>query len=106
MLFLAGEHSYELSRAIAASACKAGFDGLIYPSYFSLIRTGAPPFETVLGISIRRFPTVAEYVKSQSIPNIALFGRPIEEGIVKVACLNRLVINKVDYDIQFGPVCY
>jgi hypothetical protein len=103
MLFLAGEHSYEISREIAIAAKKANYDGLIYPSYFSTISTGATPFETRYGISIRRFPLAVKYAKSQIIPNIALFGMPIKEGIVKVTCLNRLVLSQVVYDISFGP---
>lgn len=56
MLFFAAEHSYEISREIAVAAHKAGFDGLIYPSYFSQVRSGEMPFDTVYGISVRRFP--------------------------------------------------
>jgi hypothetical protein len=52
----AGAHSYEICRAVASSAREAGFHGIAYPSYFSLLRTGAMPFETAYGISIRRFP--------------------------------------------------
>jgi hypothetical protein len=40
MLFLAGGHSYSISRAIAADAHHRGYDGIIYPSYFSLVRLG------------------------------------------------------------------
>ena len=40
MLFLAGNHAYAIIREIAQAAKKAGFNGLIYPSYFSLIRLG------------------------------------------------------------------
>src|SRR3984893_130910 len=83
---------------------RMGFDGLIYPSYFSLVRTGATPFDTAYGISVRRFPSYTAHAKSQIIPNIALFGRPIEGGTVKVDCINRLVLNRVVYDLQFGPV--
>ena len=39
MLFLAGEHSYTIVREIALAAQNVGFDGIIYPSYFSLLRT-------------------------------------------------------------------
>jgi len=35
MAFLAKEHSYEICRAIALEAHTIGYDGLIYPSYFS-----------------------------------------------------------------------
>ncbi len=43
MLFLANEHAYPIAREIAKVVHKAGFDGIIYPSYFSLLRTGAMP---------------------------------------------------------------
>ncbi len=102
-LFLAGKHSYDICRLIALKAKEKGFDGIIYPSYFSYIRTGAFPFETVCGISIRRFSKLKDYVQSQSIPNLALFGRPVNENKVIVDCINRIVINRVIYDITFGP---
>jgi RES domain len=104
MLFLAGKHSYEISRAIALAVREAGYDGLLYPSYFSLLRTGAMPFESVYGISHRRIPSLADRERSKIIPNLALFGRPIEDGGVIVRCINRLIINHVHYGIHFGPV--
>lgn len=104
MLFLAGEYSYEMSREIAAAAYQAKFDGIVYPSYFSHVFTGSMPFETAYGLSVRRFPSAKRYTRSQTIPNLALFGRPIAEGIITVRCLNRIVLNRVSYDIVFGPV--
>jgi hypothetical protein len=104
MLFLAGKHAYPITRAIALAAHKAGFDGLAYPSYFSLLRTGRMPFQTVLGISQRKIPELAEYERRKTIRNLALFGRPIERGVVSVECVNRIVIRQVDYGLQFGPV--
>ncbi len=68
------------------------------------MRTGAIPFETVFGISIRKLPLFNEYSNAQVIPNIALFGNPIAENKVKVKCINRVVLNMVKYDIQFGPL--
>lgn len=106
MLFYAGNHSYEISRDIALIAKESGLDGIIYPSYFSTIRTGAMPFDTIYGISIRKIPLYNDYAKSQVIPNIAIFGKPIMEGNIGVKCINRLILNKVQYDIQFGPVNY
>ena len=106
MLFFAGKHSYKISRKIAFAAYSAGFDGLIFPSYFSLVRTGAIPVDTVYGISVQRFPSYSEHAKAQIIQNIALFGRPIKDGVATVKCINRLVLNKVTYDVQFGPVDY
>jgi hypothetical protein len=106
MLFLAGKHSYDIAREIAVSAHAAGFDGLIYPSYFSMLRTGGMPFETVTGISHRRIPTLADYERSKIVPNLAIFGRPIRDGIVEVKCINKLVLTRVEYDFHFGPVGY
>lgn len=104
MLFLAGKHSYDIAREIALAAHRAGYDGLAYPSYFSLLRTGGMPFETTYGISHRRIPQLAKREKSKIILNIALFGRPIEEGYVGVRSINRLILNRVEYGIHFGPV--
>ena len=106
MLFFAGKHSYDISRDIASYVKQAGFDGIIYPSYFSKMRTGAMPFDTVYGISIRKFPLYTDYAKTQVIPNLALFDRPIQQGKVTVKCINKLFLNKVQYDVHFGPVKY
>jgi hypothetical protein len=106
MLFLAGKHAYEITRAVAAAARDAGFDGLIYPSYFSLLRTGAAPFATIYGISIRKFPGLAAHAQAQTIPNFAIFGRPIQQGSVAIHCINRLILNQAEYDLVFGPVGY
>jgi len=62
------------------------------------------PFETVYGISVRRFPKAAQYAQSGVFPNVALFGRPLHDGIVGVTCINRLILRKERYDIGFGPV--
>jgi hypothetical protein len=103
MLFLAGEHSYDITKSIATAAREAGFDGIVYPSYFSLLRLGVMPFQTVYGISQRRIPQLQQHEQSKSVPNIAVFGRPIQEGKVKVHCINRLILNQVGYDFHFGP---
>lgn len=104
MLFLAGKHSYEITRELALAAHTAEYDGFIYPSYFSLLRTGGMPFETAYGISYRRFPQLADREKSKTIPNLALFGRPIEQDLVDIRCINKLILNQVEYGIHFGPV--
>jgi hypothetical protein len=82
----------------------AGFDGLIYPSYFSLMRTGSMPFTTSFGISHRRIPHFAENEKAKIIANFALFGRPIEKGYVQVKCANGLILSQAKYEFHFGPV--
>jgi hypothetical protein len=104
LLFLAGRHSYEITRAIAAAAKAAGYDGLIYPSYFSQLRTGVMPLRTTLGISHRRVRRLHEQENSFSVPNFALFGRPIKSGLIRVKSINKLVISRVTYSFLFGPV--
>jgi hypothetical protein len=107
MLFLATSHSYEISRDIAMAVRDVNFDGVIYPSYFSLLRTGGRPFETTFGLSLRRFhPQAEDYAKAYTIPNFALFGRPIEQGSVAVKCINRMVLTQIGYLGNFGPVTY
>jgi hypothetical protein len=106
MLFLAGEHSYNITRAIAFAASKAGFDGIIYPSYFSLLRLGAMPLRTTYGISHRRIPSLQVHEQSLAVPNLAVFGRPIEAGKIAVKCINKLVLSRVAYDFHFGPVTF
>lgn len=104
MLFLAGAHSYPVTRRIVGAVREAGFDGIVYPSYFSLLRLGIMPFETAYGLSRRRFPSVQQYEQEKSIPNIAIFGRPIEEKKLEIQCINRLILNRVEYGVHFGPV--
>jgi hypothetical protein len=103
-LFLAGEHSYEICRDLAVAAYNSGFDGIVYPSYFSHLRTGTIPFQTTYGFSLRRFPQFQNYERSKIIPNLALFGYPIANRKAKVSCINKLIMTRVDYDYHFGPV--
>lgn len=83
MLFRAPEHSYEIIRDIAIAANNANIDGIIYPSYYSKV-----------------------HAKEDTIKNIGLFGRPIKDDIVRVRSINRLILNKVAYDYQFGPASF
>jgi len=104
MLFLASKHSYEIARQIALRARDEGFDGLIYPSYFSELRTGVIPLRTTYGLSNRRIPQYQEIEEALSVPNYAIFGRPIEEGKISVRSINKMVISRVEYGFHFGPV--
>lgn len=112
MLFLAGSHSYSITRAIAREAMLRGYDGINYPSYFSLLQTGMSPVETQFGLSNRlaashlRHEQLTAYEASKVLPNLAIFGRPIAEGRVRVVSINRLVLRQVVYDVNFGPVGY
>lgn len=102
-LFLAAKHAYPICSRIAQFIKEQGFDGIIYPSYFSYSRTGAIPFETIYGMSVRRLPPMAEYAETQSVPNVALFGWPVKEGKVKINSINKVLINSIKYDLSFGP---
>ncbi len=104
MLFLAGSHSYPIARKICLAAHSAAFDGLVYPSYFSLLRIGAMPFETVYGISHRRIPQLQDYERGKTLPNLAIFGRPIENAKVEIRCINKLFLHHVEYGVHFGPI--
>ena len=104
LLFLAGKHSYEITRAIALATKAAGYDGIIYPSYFSLLRTGTIPIETVYGISNRMIEQLHAREQRKSIPNLAIFGRPLRDEKLKVHSINKLIINRVEYGFHFGPV--
>jgi hypothetical protein len=102
-LFLAGKHAYPICGHIAKRIKDAGFDGIIYPSYFSNMRTGAVPFETIQGLSVRMLEQLTDWVQAQSVPNIALFDCPVAEKKVRVHSINRVIINSIKYETSFGP---
>ena len=89
---------------IAIRAYDNGYDGIIYPSYFSLLQTGAIPFETVLGMSTRTIAKLTQREKAKTIRNLGLFGRPIENNNVDVLSINRIILRKVIHQYHFGPV--
>lgn len=103
MLFLGGRKAYDAARSIARAARDMGFDGLVYPSYFSSHYHGERPFQTVYGITRRRFRDAKNYEQSLSAPNLALFGYPIADGMVAIDSINRLVISRVSYEFHHGP---
>lgn len=106
MLFMARSNAYPILRRISLSVMERGYDGIIYPSYFSMLHSGAEPFETTYGISHRRINTLREYEESKVQKNLALFGYPIKSGKVSVKRINKVFIRRVKYDIEFGPVEY
>jgi hypothetical protein len=106
LLFLAAAHSYPVCRKLAKAAHAKGFDGLIYPSYFGALRTGSEPYRTVFGFSRRWLPQTKPDAQLEVIENFAIFGRPIEDGRVSCLCINRLMIERADYSLLFGPVGY
>lgn len=78
-LFSADRVSYDITRAIAAAAANRGYEGLIYPSYFSSW-------------------------KPEKIYNIAIFGRPIKDGRLRVKGINRAFIRQASYEYTLGPL--
>jgi hypothetical protein len=55
-------------------------------------------------MSHRRFPGFRENAHKRTIANLALFGRPIARGSVAVRCIDKAILNKVEYTIHFGPL--
>ncbi len=103
MLFLAGKHSYEITRDLSKAAFSRGLDGIIFPSYFTYLRRGNMPFQTVYGMSHRRIPQFRAYEQSRPVQNLAIFGRPIRDGVLSVKSIDKVILRRVSYDYHFGP---
>jgi hypothetical protein len=104
MLFAAGKHSYPITSAIATEAFAKGLDGIIYPSYFTALRVGFSPFDSAgYGLCMRIIPGYEDFLEHHKIPNIVIFGNPIKEKKLLVRNINRLLLNRIVYDINFGP---
>ncbi|MDX9690466.1 MAG: RES domain-containing protein [Proteobacteria bacterium] len=100
-LFYAGDYSYEITRCIAKAAYERGYDGLIYPSYYTLARKGLTVPETTFGLSNRLYKPSSS---ASAIPNICVFGRPLAEGKVDLVCINRMYFTEIKYDYRFAPL--
>ena len=61
------------------------------------------PFESYLGLSNRSISELRPMEAAKMIPNLAIFGRPIQEGMLTVTCINRVILRKATYSIHFGP---
>lgn len=103
MLFYAGKHSYEILRLLSLEAYKKGFDGIIFPSFFTQARLGALPSPSTYQSLNNNIDDFREIEESGKIPNIAIFGQPIEDKLVEVLSINKLFLNRVVYDYFFGP---
>lgn len=69
-------------RFLSKVALEAGYDGIRYSSYY------------------------AQAKHARSSLNLALFGRPLEGGLMEVQSVNRLRLTDMAYQFQFGPVLY
>ena len=75
-----GSRSHQ-GRMLALRCHERGLGGIKYPSFFSDVRPGRERF-----------------------PNIALFGRPIHNGVVQLQSLNNIRLDTVRYEFTYGPV--
>lgn len=73
------EEAYKSSSKLAQHLVNEGYDGFIYPSYYCR-------------------------VMSENHENIAIFGRPIEEGFASVLSINRVTLNSINIQYSFGPI--
>jgi hypothetical protein len=73
------QREYALNSYISIMAFRLGFDGLKYCSYFSKVRKN-------------RFM------------NVAIFGTPIEKGILTPVSFDRVTIDNVQVEYSLGPV--
>lgn len=69
---------YDKCRFISSAIQKTDADGFKYKSYFSL-------------------------VKERTLSNLALFGEPVKEQKVELESINRVKLERVDYEYSFGP---
>jgi RES domain len=72
---------YQMCQSLAIEARRAGFDGLKFRSFYSILRED-----------------------HKSSVNYALFGFPIAAGKLKLISWNSIRLLRVSYDFQFGPL--
>jgi hypothetical protein len=70
------------ARELAAVALAEGYDGIRYKSYYSQAK------------------------HTSSSLNLAIFGRPLSDGRMRLVSINRLRITDATYQFQYGPVIY
>jgi len=104
MLFLASQHAYKILQKLSNFIRENGFDGIIYPSYFSMLKTGNIPFETVIGISNRRLNDFKTCEANKIVKSVALFGYPLRDNKLDVISTNKLLLNQVKYDFTMAPI--
>ena len=56
-----------------------------------------------LDLAVNMLFLAGEFEDSKISPNYAIFGRPVEERLVDVQCVNRVVLSTVVYSVHFGP---
>lgn len=73
------QRNYALNNYMSVMAFRLGFQGFKYCSYYSKIR-------------------------SDRFMNVAIFGSPIEKGILMPVSFDRVTIDNIDFEYSLGPV--
>ena len=102
-MMMLSSSSYDVCRDLASYAREYGYDGIVHSSYFSHIKTGTKPFQTIFGLSYRILPQMHNYEKYSSVPNYVIFGRPIRNELVGIKSIDKVIISRIRYDYHFGP---
>ncbi len=92
-LFEEGSDVYPISRKLALAAQNEGYEGVIYPSFYSDLHNGKRSSEPEKGPSSK--PWVSK--------NIGIFGKPIQDERLLITCINRMHLQEVEYTFYFGP---
>lgn len=69
----------QFTKLLSRRIFEKGYEGILYPSYFSRFR-------------------------KSKFNNIALFGEPISSGLLNYISKGRIIIKQIQYEYSFGPV--
>lgn len=105
-LFNSGEGAYIACRELSTRIKELGYDGLLYPSYFSPLKYGVDINPVQFGIPLRRLPENKDYFQNITAVNIALFGYPVKEEKLTLLGINNLTMKQIDYKYDCGPMNY
>ena len=67
-----------------------------------MLRNGVQPFDTYFGLSSRSIPGHRPTEAAKMIPNLSIFGRPIQQCTVTVTSINRVILYETNYSVRFG----
>lgn len=76
-------NNYIITQLLSRFVLNNKYDGIIYPSALNELRSWDSPMRC---------------------NNIALFGRPIEEGKIKLESVNKILIDDINVQFRFGPL--
>ena len=102
ILFSTGKSYYPTTRKIALAAHKANYDGLIYPPCFKAVHSHIPLPQNAGNTSKLTISKLHMEGTSHNTQNLAIFGHPIQDGRIKVKCINKIHLNSISYGVNFG----